>query len=254
MPGAITRATWTTNVGLTLNLTEGNSSTRLLGAALNSNREGPKNFVTLNGSAQYGLSRVPSRLPVRGGATPQERAGTPGRWAFDENINNWLGQAKLGQYFTPGQTDYVFSLGRAEGNHFAGYWERYEVQFGYGRRIANDQGFVRLEVGPDFTEDHLVVNRVRSRVAAAAGLSASLTLTPTATVTEDLAHLRTLKSNDTADPKWRDYRTRSTTSIVLQVTNRLSFQSALQVDHASRPAPGAHPLDVKVTNALLLTL
>lgn len=252
-PELVTRPAWLLNLGVTLNLTEGNSSTRLFGAVANTNREGPRSFFTGVALGQYGTTRVPSRLPNSAGATPAERAGTPGAWTFDENINNFLVQAKYGQYFNPRlQTNYVYGLERFEGNRFAGYWERFETQIGYGRRLwLGDVLTVRVETGPDFTEDHQTVNRIRSRFALAATVLSAFKLGTTSTLNQELTHLRTVASNDAVETRWRDHRTRSTSALLLQITERFHLQTSLQLDYASRPAPGAHPLDVRFANAFL---
>lgn len=255
-PQRVTQATWVLNSGFTLNLTEGNSSTRLFGAVLNTNREGPRNFFTGMANGQYGTTRTPSRLPNPTGSTPAERAGTPGVWKFDENINNFLLQAKYGHYFNPRlQTNYGYGLQRFEGNRFAGFWERYETQVGYGRRLwLGDYIIVRVESGPDFTEDHLTVNRIRSRVALAATALGAFKIGATSSLNQELTHLRTVASNDPETVRWRDHRTRSTSALLLQITERFHLQTSLQFDYASRPAPGAHPLDIRLANAFLYAL
>lgn len=248
----VTTATWKANAGLTANLTEGNSSTRLFGAVLSVNREGPVNFLDGVANGQYGITRTPSKLANPDGATDAERAGSPGKWKFDENINNFLAQTKYGHYVDRGQRNYLYALFRFEGNRFAGYWQRYETQAGYGRRLTPFETLaLKLEVGPDFTEDHLVVHRIRSRVAAAGTLQAAWKLGATSTLNEEVTHLRTIASNDPAATRWLDHRTRSTTTLVVQVTERFHLQSGVTFDYASKPAPGAHPLDVAVTNAFL---
>lgn len=251
-PNLVTRPAWVLNLGVTLNLTEGNSSTRLFGAVLNTNREGPVNFFNGTANGQYGTTRTPSRRPNPEGATEAERDGAPGVWKFDENINNFLVQAKYGHYFSRHrQTNYGYGLQRFEGNHFAGYWQRYETQVGYGRRLwLGDYLTLRVETGPDFTEDHQTVNRIRSRMALAATALIALKLGESSTLNKELTHLRTVATNDPETP-WRDHRTRSTSALMLGITERFHLQTALQFDYASRPAPGAHPLDVRFSNAFL---
>lgn len=255
-PQLVTQPTWALNAGVTFNLSEGNSSTRLFGATLNTSREGPRNFATGVASGQYGTTRTPSRLPNPAGATPADRQGTPGAWTFDENINNFLFQGKYGHYLDPKlQTNYGYALQRFEGNRFAGYWQRYETQMGYGRRLwLGDYVIVRIETGPDFTEDHQTVNRIRSRVALAATALMALKLGATSSLNQEFTHLRTVASNDPEATRWRDHRTRSSSALLLEITERFHLQTSLQFDYASRPAPGAHPLDIRLANAFLYAL
>lgn len=254
-PGPATQATWLLNAGGTINLTEGNSSTRLYGITVNGGREGRITFFTFLGTGQYGVTRIPEKLPYPRGKTPQERAGTPGQWEFDENINNWLGQFKFGQYFSTERENYGFVQERADGNKFAGYWERYETQVGYGRKfIIPDWLQLNLEAGPNFSEEHQIVKRIRSRIAVGVSILATIKLSDRSAVTQDFSHQRTLASNNVDFVKWRDYRTRSTTALILQITQAFHLQTGLTVQHASVPAPGAHPLDLSVTNAILYAL
>jgi hypothetical protein len=246
---------WVLNAGATVNLTEGNSSTRLFGATFNGSREGRISFFTFLGNGQYGVTRIPEKLPYPRGDTPQARAGTPGKWAFDENINNWLGQFKFGRFFSTVRTNYLFAQERAEGNRFAGFWQRYETQVGYGRKFQfGESAQLNLEIGPLFSEEHQVVNAIRSRFGAAVGFLATIRLSEHSSIVEDLSHLRNFASNNVDFKQWADYRTRSTTSLVLQITRAFHLQTGFTVSHTSIPPPGAHPLDLAMTNALLYSM
>jgi hypothetical protein len=241
---------WIVRAGGNASLTEGNSSTRAYGASLNINHEGLTQFLQLDGFGQYGLTRIPARRPIPEAPTVADQTGRPGT-QFEENINNWSARGKYGYYLGDTRSQYLYGFSSLEGDTFRGFWWRYEVQTGYGRRLSNDRLVFKAELGPSFTEEKLIVRRHRSRLAVAANISIDYRINDSLSVREELTHQRTVASNDLDTQPFVEHRSRSKTDVIVTLTERFNLQLSGLLEHASNPSPGAHPLDTRFTTSII---
>lgn len=139
----------------------------------------------------------------------------------------------------------LFAQGAFLKNRFAGFREQYKGDAGVGYALLDKEVHkLRAELGIGYVVENRTDSTHQDFAAATTGLEYTWKISPTADLSNDFSYILNLESGS-------DYRLSDTTSLVAQVSQKLSMKLAYKVDYVNLPVTGKKRTDTATSAALV---
>ncbi len=211
---------WKSSVGLSYVTASGNSDSQTLGVTADASRKGEQNEVELKTGTIYEKSD---------GETVSEY---------------WYGNAKYNGDIS--KKAYWFGLIGIEGNELAGYHYRFSTYPGVGYRFLADTHELKGEIGPGYIYEDRIGDDNLSFLSGRAYAKYTFHITETTDFSQDGEYLHNF---DDAN----DYRVNADTSLMVKVSDWISFKTGVTVKYVNQPPEDVENTDIFTGSSLVFT-
>ena len=211
---------WESSVGVSYVTVTGNSDSQTLSISTEAKRKGEENGWELKAGTVYGKSE-------------------------GEKVSEyWYVNAKSDHDIT--QKLYWFGLLGLEGNELAGYHYRFNAYPGVGYRFLKGTHELKGEVGPGYVFEDRIEDDDLSFLSGRAYAKYIFHITEHTDFSQDAEYLHDFEDAD-------DYRFNANTSLLVNISEWLSFKTGITVQYVNQPPPDNDDTDVFTSTSLIFT-
>ncbi len=215
-----TPSKWKSSVATSYVTASGNSESQTLSISADANRWAATNEQVFKAGIIYGKSEG------------------------EKTSEYWYTSAK--HEHSLAEKSYVFILSGLEGNKLAGYSLRFNLSPGLGYRLLEGRHTLKAEAGPGYVYENRIGDDNQSFLSGRAYASYKFQITENTSIAQDAEYLYDFSNPD-------NYRFNTNTSLVVKLSDLISFKTGVDVKYVNEPPEGNEHSDVFTSTSLVFT-